>query len=83
MALTDEQKELIEIHGKDVELKPDDSEDEKLTEKLAIKQAKSENLGFRDFWTIEGDLTEYETQKQAEKKANGKPVIQNRVAVQL
>ena len=48
------EKELKKIHGDDVELAPDNSEDEKLTEADAIKQAKKEGLEFVDDFAIDG-----------------------------
>lgn len=44
--------ELKKIHGKDVELAPDDSEDEKLTEKQALAQAKKEGIEFIDDFVV-------------------------------
>lgn len=47
--------ELKKIHGPDVELNPDDSEDERLTEKEALAQAKAEGIEFVDSFSVMGD----------------------------
>lgn len=74
--------ELKKIHGKDVELAPDDSEDEKLTEKQALAQAKKEGIEFVDEWVVVDETTEisvHETLKEAEKALKkGQAVMQRR-----
>lgn len=70
--------ELKKIHGADVELAPDDSEDERLTEKDALAQAESEGILFVDHWKVDGDETRYETEKAAKKAAGSLPVFQIR-----
>jgi hypothetical protein len=64
--------ELKRIHGDDVELAPDDSEDEHLSEADAIKQAKKEGIEFVDHFMIAGheDLGKFDTKKLAEKEAS-------------
>lgn len=44
--------ELKKIHGADVELNPDTSEDDKLTEKEALAQAKKEGIEFIDSYHL-------------------------------
>lgn len=70
--------ELKRIHGEDVELAPDDSEDDHLTEEEALAQAKAEGIEFVDAFMVEGEAKEYKTAKLAEKHADGRNVIQVR-----
>lgn len=48
--MTDE--EMKRIHGEDVELAPDDSEDDKLTEEDALAQAAAQGIYFKDTYVI-------------------------------
>lgn len=45
-------EELKRIHGDDVELAPDDSKDDKLTEDKALQQAASEGVYFKDTYYV-------------------------------
>lgn len=47
-----DEEELKRIHGDDVELAPDDSEDDKLTEADALKQAADEGIYFKDTFYV-------------------------------
>lgn len=77
-------EELKKVHGEDVELGVDDSEDEHLTEKKALEQAKAEGIEFVDSFTIEGDekRREFKTRAAAEKEADGRNIIQTRTRKQ-
>ena len=46
------EEELKRIHGDDVELAPDDSEDDKLAEKDALKQAAEQGIFFKDTFFV-------------------------------
>lgn len=59
----------------------DEGVDEKLTEKEALAQAKAEGIEFRDYWTVEGEDTQYETEEEAKEAAGDKPVLQHRTQV--
>ncbi len=49
-----------------------------LTEKEALKQAKAEGIEFEDHYTFDGAEKEYETKEDAKADADGKPVVQVR-----
>lgn len=63
--------ELKKLHGEDVELAPDDSEDDHLTEKQALAQAKAEGIEFVDSYSVmdDPDNTEFETREEAVARA--------------
>lgn len=56
----------------------DTNKDEKLTEEEALKRAKAEGIEFVDYFTVEGDETQYATKEEAEENSNGKPIAQVR-----
>jgi len=67
-----DEKELKKLHGDDVELQPDNSEDERLTEKEALAQARAEGIEFVDHFSVDGDeenLT-FDTRGEAEERAD-------------
>lgn len=80
------EKELKKIHGADVELGVDDSEDEKLTEKQALARAKKEGLVPVDTYVVlEGftEIEEYETEAEAKKALKkGQVIAQKRRMVE-
>lgn len=53
-------------------------QEDKLTEKQALARAKEEGIEFVDFYTFDGATVEYLTEKEAEKDANGAPILQAR-----
>lgn len=59
----------------------DNSPDDKLTEKEAIAMAKAEGITFKDSYQVEGETDRYDTKKEAEKAAKGKPVMQIRETI--
>jgi hypothetical protein len=67
-------EELKRVHGDDVELQPDDSEDEHLTEADALARAKEEGIEFVDTFhpvhlptMSRPNSTNYATREDAEK----------------
>lgn len=59
----------------------DNSPDDKLTEKEAIAMAEAEGITFKDSYQVEGETDKYDTKKEAEKAAKGKPVMQIRETI--
>jgi len=49
-----------------------------ISEKKALAQAKEEGIEFVDHYTFEGTSEKYDTAKEAEKHADGKPIMQVR-----
>lgn len=74
--------ELKAVHGEDVELAPDNSKDEHLSEKDALAQGKAEGLEFVDEFIImtEGGVEKaiYETWEEAQDKLKGNETIMQR-----
>lgn len=61
-----DEEELKRIHGEDVELKPDDTEDEKLTEEQALKDAREQGIEFIDTFFVQDHDGIYDSREEAE-----------------
>lgn len=69
-----DEEELKRIHGEDVELAPDDTEDDKLTEEDALAEAAAQGINFIDKYyvvkiertMIQAEDNGYDTREEAE-----------------